>query len=836
MQDKLKKYIVSIFKTLNLRSGKIFAWHFVCDRDEKSIQFFSNNHLLRIHGRVKDGVLVEHMGLRERWRFAFIGAELYEGSYIPRISVNSKSCYVLGIAGTDYDSTAALYKNGVLLFAQEEERFSRAKHDTSLIPVNSIRWMLKQENIHLNDISHIVIARDFNLFRDTTRTLAPALAHYEKLDEEYAILKGYPKGTKISRRPICERDKKRYDYLSLQEHLSCLASEEGIDPSVYLPSISFVPHHLAHAASAYYASGFSEPTLVVTLDGHGDLETSTAWLGQNGRLEKIDSITVPHSLGSLWGRVAKYLGFGSHQQGELMGLSAYGFPRDLEESLRVSSLISVLSEEIKLLPQGKFSINSELIYHELGEMGGLTKRFTLLFEKLVPQPRKSSQDIDPEKDRAIANFAYALQQKTDDIILHRITYFLRHNPKTNKIKYLAMAGGVALNIVSTNRIISEGLVDRKNIFVPPTPSDSGTALGAAMIISHRIFGFNLSQKMDHAYYGPSTSEDEIQQTLERFGLVEGQDFKRLTSEEEIARFGSEKISEGRSLAWFQGRSELGPRSLMNRSLLFNLSDPESNEKANRAKGRQKWRPSAISLLDEAASEIFDNVHNASFMVVSAPVRKEKQDIICSGIHVDGTTRPQIVTKSANPLAWLLLKILKEDKKIVGVVNTSFNKKEPIVESPEEALNTFYYMKDIDILMLGSYVIYRPTKWKPSILSLEDEPKTSSLLRNVAKNAGVVAWFSIFELINVDEIAPNQVFLIFRTSWTTERYPLLKEMFHGHYQSEILNFLLLRIDSLLKECEASKLFVECTSNKMAPVLKKSLMTQLKNRNLKNIVFS
>jgi len=745
--------------------------------------------------------------------------------------------YILGISGTWHDAAACLFKDGRLISALEEERITRTKHDSSLFPENAVRRLLDDEGITLRDIGHVAIGWDFNLHADTPHSQAPLRTFMRNQDKAYATMKGIPVD-QLKTRGLAEKNVARYQPEEVRNFLMNLAKEEKIalEP---LPRISFVPHHLAHAASAYYPSGFKSPTLVVCIDGYGDNETTSIWRGEKGKLQKIASLRLPDSLGWVWAAAAEYTGFKpASQEGELMGFAAFGKPRegDAVEEARVKR-IREFFDRLITVDNGVFHVDPEYIYY--GERDGrirITEKFLSEMNPIVPMARTSARTIDPERDRALANFAYVLQEKTNDLVLKLIEHYILKHPRTMGLRHLAYAGGIALNIVTSRHLIESGLIEGENIFIPPVPTDAGTAVGAALAVLEKEYGVDPSWEMNHAHYGPSYSDGDVQKTLESFGLVEGEDFEKMEGDHEVAAFTAAELAVNRIVAWFQNGSEFGPRALLNRSILYNLSDPLSNKMANITKERQPWRPSAISLLDEDAATLFSSIGKAFFMVLSAKVPENESTIINAGVHTDGTTRPQVVTRAANPLAWDMLKSLKGVTGLGGVVNTSFNRKEPIVESPEEALNSFYYMKHwVQDLLIGHFRIKNSAIFHPSILSLADEPATSDAFKEAMETKSIAHWDNVFEkAIRINKANPYLhhfvTVQIFKPGLPDKilMFPLVREMFEGPAAEAIQRHMANKCYNEAIQDGALHIHVSCTSHKMGRLIYHRLKTQLESQ--------
>ncbi|MBI5124597.1 MAG: hypothetical protein HZA72_04180, partial [Candidatus Omnitrophica bacterium] len=623
--------------------------------------------MIRFHRN--DYTPIEHMGLKDRVGGDGITLKVYQGDFV----TEPKGRYILGISGSWHDSTAVLLKDGKLVAALEEERMSRTKHDTSYFPTNAIHRLLKEEGITLDDISHISIGWNYNLYVDAPGSRAPADEFFENMDEEFAKRKGIV-GSEVTRRDVPERNKARFNINRLEAFLNELKSYYNTD---YTPRVSFVRHHRAHAASAYYPSGFKEPTLVVSLDGYGDTETGTIWIGKNGDMEEIAHFDLPNSLGWVYSAITEYLGFRpTFAEGEVMGFAPYGEPRDDVERERVERLREIFQDYIYFdSERGALVINPENLYY--GEMAQgktrITNSFIERLKDLVHPSKKSSKDIDPllPEDRPYANLAFVLQEATERVVTDVVRYYLQKNPTTKGLKKLAFGGGIALNILANGKLIQEGLVGGEDIFVQPAASDAGTAIGAALVVAKEIYGRDVNFEMANAFYGPKYTDDGIRETLDRFGLLPGIDYEKV-DDDNLVEEAAQCIKNNEPIAWFQGRSELGPRALGARSILLNLLDDTANNTANIIKGRQPWRPSASSIIEEAAKDYFAGIGKSPFMIIAYDVQPDKKHLMASGVHQYGKrlARPQTIDRNSSPLYWRLLNRVGELIGVPAVVNTS----------------------------------------------------------------------------------------------------------------------------------------------------------------------
>ncbi|MGH9842234.1 MAG: carbamoyltransferase family protein, partial [Blastocatellia bacterium] len=442
----------------------------------------------------------------------------------------------------------------------------------------------------------------------------------------------------------------------------------------------WIDHHAAHAASAYYVSPFQDAA-ILAIDGTGEKDTAIGYYGKGNSLEEVLAIPFPSSLGFLWEVVSIFLGFDIYDAAKVMGLAAYGNPqRFIKEFRRI----------IQLLPDGTFRMDNDLIrigllrYHP-------PSAYCAGLEELLNVPRR---EHGAKLDADHHDVAAAIQTLTDEIVMHIANHLHAKTGSAN----LCLAGGVALNCVSNSFAFEEGPF--RNLYVQPVAQDGGTAIGAAYYIWNHLLDQPSRDVMDHAYWGPEYSDSEIEAQLKAHGLS----YRCAENlEEEVALL----ISQDKIVAFFQGRMEGGPRALGNRSLLANPRNRNMRDILNaKVKHREYFRPLAPSVLAEEAAGWFTikkPTIAADFMLMTYPVQEHARARIPAVIHEDGSSRIQTVRKETNPCYH---KVISEFYKLTGapvVLNTSFNDSEPIVCSPQDAINTF--MKtEIDYLAIGNFIV------------------------------------------------------------------------------------------------------------------------------------
>ena len=590
---------------------------------------------------------------------------------------------ILGISAFFHDSAAALIIDGDIIAAAQEERFSRKKHDPSY-PFNAVNYVLSEGKLELSEVDHIVF-------------FEKPFLKFERLLETYMAFA--PKGFKSFSlsMPLWLREKlfqKKFLFEKLQIH-----DEKFKD----IKKIKFSEHHFSHAASAFYPSPFKD-AVVLTLDGVGEWATTTVAVGKDNKLEMLKEIHFPHSLGLLYSAFTYYTGFKVNScEYKVMGLAPYGKPKykDL-----------IIKKLIDLKEDGSFKLNMKYFNYATG-LTMTNKNFSDLFGHPVRDPKK---DLLNDFHMDIAS---SIQAVTEEVIIR----LSRNIAKEYKIKSLCLAGGVALNCVANGKILRDKIFD--DIWIQPAAGDAGGSLGAALAYWHHELKNprkNLKDKMKGAYLGPRFSENFIENQLKKLkGNYTKKDSKEISSE--IAR----ELSNQKTVGWFQGRMEFGPRALGGRSILADPRSEKMQKELNlKIKFRESFRPFAPSVLREEVHNWFELYNDSPYMLLVSDVKKDKQismsekdkklfgidrlNIKRSNIpaitHVDYSARIQTVHKETNPKYYDLL---NEFKKITGcpvLVNTSFNVRgEPIVCSIEDAFNCFMGT-NLDILVIENFILMK----------------------------------------------------------------------------------------------------------------------------------
>ena len=590
---------------------------------------------------------------------------------------------ILGISAFYHDSAASLIVDGEIKAAAQEERFSRKKHDASY-PFNAISYVLKEQGITLNEVDYVVF-------------FEKPFLKFERLLETYMAFA--PKGFKSFSlsMPIWLREKlfqKKFLIENLKRH-----DEKFND----INKIKFSEHHFSHAASAFYPSPFKE-AIVLTLDGVGEWATTTVAIGKGNNLRILKEIYFPHSLGLLYSAFTYYTGFKVNSgEYKVMGLAPYGKPKYKE---------LIIKNLMDLKEDGSFKLNMKYFNYATG-LTMTNKNFSNLFGQPVRDPKK---DLLKEFHMDIAS---SIQAVTEEIIL-RLT---KNIANEYNIKNLCLAGGVALNCVANGRILKEK--NFENIWIQPAAGDAGGSLGAALAYWHSELDNprnDVRDKMRGAYLGPHYDNDYIEKQLKSLKA----NFKKKT-DSEISLLVAKELSNNKTVGWFQGRMEFGPRALGGRSILADpRSDKMQKELNLKIKFRESFRPFAPSVLREDVSEWFDLDCDSPYMLLVSEVKKNKQismtekDKMLFGIdklnvkkssvpaitHVDYSARIQTVHKETNPKYYNLIKEFKKITNCPVLVNTSFNVRgEPIVCSIEDAFNCFMGT-NLDILVIENFILYK----------------------------------------------------------------------------------------------------------------------------------
>jgi carbamoyltransferase len=575
---------------------------------------------------------------------------------------------ILGINAYHGNASAAIVCEGRLVAAVEEERFNRVKYAAGF-PAHAIRYCLKEASLELKDIDHVAVPRN-----------------------PYARL-----GTKLfyaMRMPSFARERVKVlaKFTGIPE---ALAQVFDTDPAKIAAKFHRIEHHQAHLASAFFVSPFERAALL-SADGLGDF-ASTMWgTGEGGRMKIDGAIAFPHSLGLFYSAVTQYLGFLKFgDEYKVMGLAAYGEAEQLEA---FRDIVRANGDGFRLGLDYFTHHRSgpEMSWADADKTPTMGRMFSEAMERRLGPKRNPEEPLE-QRHR---NLASALQARLEEVYLG----MLKKLAERTGLKAVCLAGGVAFNCVANGKIFDT--TGFEQVYVHPAAGDGGLAVGAAFFVWHQILGKPRSFVMDHAYWGPGYTRDEIRHAIDASGLPQNGWRVEELAEDHLMQRTAAIVADGKILGWFQGRAEWGPRALGNRSIVADPRRPEMKEILNqRIKHREIFRPFAPSILAESTGEWFEKSHPSPFMTLAYSVRPGKRDKIPAPTHVDGTGRLQTVTREANPRYWSLIKAFEQLTGLPVVLNTSFNDNEPIVCRPEEALDCFQRTQ-MDALVLGDFLITR----------------------------------------------------------------------------------------------------------------------------------
>ena len=600
---------------------------------------------------------------------------------------------ILGISAFYHDSAAALIVDGKIISAAQEERFSRKKHDARY-PINAVNFVLGHSNLKLNQIDYIVF-------------FEKPFLKFERLLETYLAFA--PKGfaSFCMSMPIWLREKlfqKNFLFDKLKQHDKNFKD---------INKIYFSEHHYSHAASAFYPSPFKD-AIILTLDGVGEWATTTVALGRDNEITMLREIHFPHSIGMLYSAFTYYTGFKVNSgEYKVMGLAPYGEPKYKD---------IILKELVDLKEDGSFKLNMKYFNYATG-LTMTNEKFSNLFGEKVRNPKK---DLLTQFHMDIAS---SIQSVTEEIIF-KLTSSLSKEFKSNN---LCLAGGVALNCVANGKILKNNIF--KNIWIQPAAGDAGGSLGAALAFWYQELGNKRNSspnrdEMNGSYLGPSFNDDEVENALKSLNAK-----YEKQSEKNLISIAANELKNEKTIGWFQGRMEFGPRALGARSILADpRSDKMQKELNLKVKFRESFRPFAPSVLREDISNWFELNNDSPYMLLVSNVKKniqipmKKEDLKLFGIdklnikrssipavtHVDYSARIQTVHEETNPKYYKLIKKFKEITNCPVLVNTSFNiRGEPIVCTIRDAFKCFMGT-NLDILICENFILHKEKQVKDSL--------------------------------------------------------------------------------------------------------------------------
>ena len=598
---------------------------------------------------------------------------------------------ILGISAYYHDSAAAIVVDGEIIAAAQEERFTRIKNDKNF-PAEAIKYCLSEAGKSINDLDAVI-------FYDKS------FLKFERLIETYYSFA--PKGIlSFSKSIPTWTNEKIFIKRNIRKELKAIGPYDKKKLTLL-----FSEHHLSHAASAFFPSGYEEAA-ILTIDGVGEWATTTICKGSGNKIEILKEMRFPHSVGLLYSAFTYYLGFTvNSDEYKLMGLAPYGNP----DSTETKHFIHLIKDRlIKIFDDGSILLNQGYFEYAYGLKMTNNKKVEKLFDlkKREPGEEFTNQHL---------NLAYAIQNITEEIVLK----LAKHAKQITGCSNLCMAGGVTLNCVANGKLEKEKIF--KNLFIQPAAGDAGGALGAALAGYHIYFnqpldGSSGNDKMNGSYLGPSFTNTDILSAFEPSKIK----YQQYDNFNLLCKKTATLLAEGNVIGWFQGRMEFGPRALGNRSILANASYPDMQKTLNlKIKFRESFRPFAPAVIAEDAADYFNLNIASPYMLLVSTVKNNKLNNLPSDYnslplndklyyarsnelqavtHVDGTARVQTVSETKNPSFFKLLTAYKEITSSGVLVNTSFNvRDEPIVCTPENALSCFL-ATEMDYLVIGDFLV------------------------------------------------------------------------------------------------------------------------------------
>ncbi|RBP49179.1 carbamoyltransferase family protein [Arenicella xantha] len=577
---------------------------------------------------------------------------------------------ILGLNAFHGDSSACLFVDGVMVAAVEEERFRRIKHWAGF-PSESIRFCLDKQGLTLSDVDAIAINTD------------PKAARWKKI--------GFALSGKASMALVREKILVRNKRKGIAEHLS-----EAFPDQVFKGKVEYVEHHLAHFASAYSVSPYSEAS-IISVDGFGDFASAATGFGRAGELTIARRVHFPHSLGIFYQALTQYLGFYHYgDEYKVMGLAPYGTPRFADK----------MDEILHHTEDGLFELNLRYFQHHRSPIGyewdNASPKVSQLFSDSLPELLGPIRSAEQELTQFHCDIARSIQDAYERAFFH----MLNTMHKAHQTDNLTIAGGCGMNSVANGKVHLN--TPYKNIYVQSAAGDAGGAIGAAVVATQRA-GRQVDFDMSHSYWGPEYDASTIKSllaanaaALEQQGCCVNLD----VSDDELVDQVSSFIIDGQVIGWFQGAMEWGPRALGNRSILGDPRREDMKDILNlKIKRRESFRPFAPSVLREHVEGWFESDANVPFMMKVFQIKEAQRERIPAVAHVDGSGRLQTVTPEGNPLYYQLIQAFFKKTEVPMLLNTSFNENEPVVCTPQQALDCFL-RTNMDVLVLGSQLITR----------------------------------------------------------------------------------------------------------------------------------
>jgi carbamoyltransferase len=572
---------------------------------------------------------------------------------------------ILGLNMFHADASAAIVHDGEIAFAIAEERLNRRKHFGGF-PSLAVKACLDAVGAKISDVDHVAVGQDSDA--NLAKKVQYALANPTKILSFIRL-----------------RQRKQ----SMRDVRSLLAQALEVDPTQLRFQEHHLEHHIAHIASAYYCSPW-EKAAGFSYDGSGDFASTMMARCEGNNIEVLERVFLPHSLGSVYTMICEFIGYGKYgDEGKVMGLAPYGKNQDTYSEL-LSKIVAPRNSGFQL----------DLSYFKpLGSNSGmqvlpdgtvrLARHFSQRMEELLGEPRRPHAEV-TQRDM---DLAFALQHRFEEIVFHLLNHLHRQVPCDD----LAMAGGCALNSVANGNVFDH--TPFRSTYIQPAAGDEGLAIGAALHTYHSVLQQPRRHELKNSYLGPEFSDSCIESSLKKSGL----DYRRL-ERAPLLEAVAEQIAAGNVIGWFQGRMEWGPRALGNRSILAHPGLGNMKDILNaRIKHREWFRPFAPSILADYQHEYFEHDHPSPFMLHVYKIRPEKRKLLCAVNHVDDTGRLQTVTREENSMYYDLIADFHRKTGLPVVLNTSFNENEPIVCTPEEAIDCFRRTR-MDVLAIGPFLV------------------------------------------------------------------------------------------------------------------------------------
>jgi carbamoyltransferase len=575
---------------------------------------------------------------------------------------------ILGLNMFHADASAAIVQDGEVVFAIAEERLNRRKHFGGF-PALAVKACLDAVGVKISDIDHVAVGQDSDA--NLAKKVRYALANPTKILNFIRL---------------------RQHKESMRDVRSLLATALDINSRQLRFKEHHLEHHIAHIASAYYCSPW-EKAAGFSYDGSGDFVSTMMARCEGNHIEVLDRVFLPHSLGSVYTMICEFIGYNKYgDEGRVMGLAPYG---------KNNEAYSELLGKIVVPKNSAFQLDLSY-FKPLGSNSGmqvlpdgtvrLARHFSSRMEELFGKPRDAHAEI-TQRDMELA---FALQTRFEEIFFHLLNQLHCQVPCDD----LVMAGGCALNSVANGKLFDR--TPFRHTYIQPAAGDEGLAIGAALHTYHSALQQPRRHELKSSYLGPEFSDSRIESSLKKANL----DYRKL-ERTPLLEAVAEQIAAGNVIGWFQGRMEWGPRALGNRSILAHPGLPNMKDILNaRIKHREWFRPFAPSILADYQHEYFEHDHPSPFMLHVYKIRAEKRKLLCAVNHVDDTGRLQTVAREENPLYYDLISAFHRKTGIPVVLNTSFNENEPIVCTPEEAIDCFQRTR-MDVLAIGPFLVTKP---------------------------------------------------------------------------------------------------------------------------------